>query len=373
MKDKRFNITIEEFDAPCEDHVFSERYQQEKARNLSEFKNRNTAVVRAPFVIAAAISLVVATPFVINAATDGEFFARIWGNQGKEDIAAHEEFVYEAEKDSYYTITYPERDYVAIDPDEAQALIGDYVEHPGISREIDGTTVTVLSVVRDDNAAVVELTFEKEGGVDVLNYSQLDNESKGAWFSDDSTFYIDIGSSGNMYVDLERSTAEKLYCYYYARVSGWLDMTIYQYSCTLGERNELAMAGDDAAVGDLESSKTITTISLECEERVPAAEFANADGGIIEISPISMSIDMGTGLGLTYSETQDPFNIYSVIIYYADGSTYIVDQHNTSKFACDVEIANFNYECGSLGTELYYVFNRYAASKARRGKGRCRR
>ena len=35
-----------------------------------------------------------------------------------------------------------------------------------------------MSAVRDKNAAVVEFTMEKEGGVDVLNYGEKENELK---------------------------------------------------------------------------------------------------------------------------------------------------------------------------------------------------
>lgn len=60
----------------------------------------------------------------------------------------------------------------------AESLIGDSMSYPNITKEIDGTTITILSVVRDNNSAVIEYTLEKAGGVDALNYSQLDNEAK---------------------------------------------------------------------------------------------------------------------------------------------------------------------------------------------------
>lgn len=57
--------------------------------------------MRITSIAVAAAALFVATPFVVNAATNGEFFERIWGMLGKSNIEAHQELVYEAEKNTY--------------------------------------------------------------------------------------------------------------------------------------------------------------------------------------------------------------------------------------------------------------------------------
>lgn len=315
-------------------------------------------------IVAAATVIVIATPFIVNAATNGEFFGRIWGSLGKNDIDAHQELVYESEKDSWYYVDYPARDYDEIDPETAEALIGSCVEDLSIFQEIDGTTITLLSAVRDKNSAVVELSLEKEGGVDCLNYSQLDNESKGAWFSEDSTFVFRIGHSGNLFVDLDRSTDEKLYCYYYVTLNAFgasnLQMEIDQYPCTLGERDALVQQENgDKLIGTIENEKKTIYVDIPCEDCLESIEFANADGGVIEISSISMNIDMNTGLGLTPSEAYDPYNAYSICINFADGSSYTVLEHNCrDKHTCDVEIDNTYYTCGSVNNEYLLIFNR---------------
>ena len=365
MKEDRFNISFDEFRAPCEKHEFSDGYMKTRERNKQKYlynKSRITRITSIAF--AAAAALFVATPFVVNAATDGEFFQRIWGMMGKSNVEAHKELVYEEGKDSWYYIDYPAREYVDVDPETAQSLIGDCVADLNISREVDGTTITVLSAVRDNNSAVVELTLEKEGGVDVLNYSQLDNEAKGAWFSDDSTFYLTIGDSGNMYVDLDRSTEKKLYCYYYVSLNafgkGSLKMEIDQYPCTLGERDALSKKEDaDELIGELESKRKTINVDIPCEKRSQAVEFANSDGGVIEISPISMNIDMNKGLGLTPVEAYDPYRAYKVCIKFDDGSSYTVIEHGfPGVYTCDKEIDNTSYSCGSLNNEYLLVFNR---------------
>ena len=279
-------------------------------------------------------------------------------------MEAHQELVYEAEKDSSYYIAYPARDYAELDPETAKALIGDCVQELSLSQEVDGTTITLLSAVRDNNSAVVALTLEKEGGVDILDYSQLDNEAKGAWFSEKSTFLFNIGYGGNLYVDLDKSTDDKLYCYDYVPLNtfgtGSLRMEIEQYPCTLGERDALLAEeyGSEQAQA-VENGKKTTELRIPCEKRLGSTAFTNAGGGQIEMSPISMNIDMNTGLGLTPGQAYDPYSAYKIVITYRDGSTYTVLEHEyPDVYACDEYIDNTSYSCGSLDNEFLLIFNR---------------
>lgn len=363
MNKDQFDISIEEFDAPGETHEFSERYKKTRERNKQKYLYSRPQWQRIAS-IAAAAALFIATPFVVNAATDGELFERIWGILGKKDVEAHQELVYEAEKDSSYYIAYPARDYAELDPETAKALIGDCVQELSLSQEVDGTTITLLSAVRDNNSAVVALTLEKEGGVDILDYSQLDNEAKGAWFSEKSTFLFNIGYGGNLYVDLDKSTDDKLYCYDYVPLNtfgtGSLRMEIEQYPCTLGERDALLAEeyGSEQAQS-VENGKKTTELRIPCEKRLGSTAFTNAGGGQIEMSPISMNIDMNTGLGLTPGQAYDPYSAYKIVITYRDGSTYTVLEHEyPDVYACDEYIDNTSYSCGSLDNEFLLIFNR---------------
>ena len=363
MNKDQFDISIEEFDAPGETHEFSERYKKTRERNKQKYLYSRPQWQRIAS-IAAAAALFIATPFVVNAATDGELFERIWGILGKKDVEAHQELVYEAEKDSSYYIAYPARDYAELDPETAKALIGDCVQELSLSQEVDGTTITLLSAVRDNNSAVVALTLEKEGGVDILDYSQLDNEAKGAWFSEKSTFLFNIGYGGNLYVDLDKSTDDKLYCYDYVPLNtfgtGSLRMEIEQYPCTLGERDALLAEeyGSEQAQA-VENGKKTTELRIPCEKRLGSTAFTNAGGGQIEMSPISMNIDMNTGLGLTPGQAYDPYSAYKIVITYRDGSTYTVLEHEyPDVYACDECIDNTSYSCGSLDNEFLLIFNR---------------
>ena len=362
MNKDQFDISIEEFDAPGETHEFSERYKKTRERNKQKYLYSRPQWQRITS-IAAAAALFIATPFVVNAATDGELFERIWGILGKKDVEAHQELVYEAEKDSSYYIAYPARDYAELDPETAKALIGDCVQELSLSQEVDGTTITLLSAVRDNNSAVVALTLEKEGGVDILDYSQLDNEAKGAWFSEKSTFLFNIGYGGNLYMDLDKSTDDKLYCYDYVPLNtfgtGSLRMEIEQYPCTLGERDALLAEeyGSEQAQA-VENGKKTTELRIPCEKRLGSTAFTNAGGGQIEMSPISMNIDMNTGLGLTPGQAYDPYSAYKIVITYRDGSTYTVLEHEyPDVYACDEYIDNTSYSCGSLDNEFLLIFN----------------
>ena len=94
MNKYQFDISIEEFDAPGETHEFSERYKKTRERNKQKYLYHRPQWQKIAS-IAAAAALFIATPFVVNAATDGELFERIWGILGKKDVEAHQELVYE--------------------------------------------------------------------------------------------------------------------------------------------------------------------------------------------------------------------------------------------------------------------------------------
>ena len=88
-------------------------------------------------------------------------------------------------------------------------------------------------------------------------------------------------------------------------------------------------------------------------------EFANKGGGFASISPLSLKIDMNTGLGLSEEEAYDPYNAYYVSVNYKDGTKYIVHEHEMEGLhSCDTETDNSSYSCGSTENNLTFVFNR---------------
>lgn len=354
---------FEDFDSNEDKHEFSKEYQMKKKKMLKEYRKSVIAPKRKHYAKVAVIAgvMILASPFAVNAATGGDLFNRIWGNAAKADIASHDEILYDAEKDKEITVTYPARDYVEVDEEEAKELIGDNVSYEPIVEQIGDTTLTILSTVYDGNSAVVEFTLEREGGVNALNYSQLDNEAKGAWFSDESTFWFHFMDCGeNIYVDLAKSTNEKLYCYdYLVAFDGisMLNLEIVEYPNGKG----------NYAIGEDKNIKT-RNVLVPLGEKVTSTQFANADGGTIIVSPMSMKIDMKTGLGLVGDEAGDPGNIYYVNIQYKDGSSYrVIDDIDYTYTEDgteiilnnpDVIVDNTSYACGTLEKELILEFNR---------------
>lgn len=353
MKQEMFDISIEEFDALDGAHEFSEEYKKKKKEMLRGYRK---SVYRAEHgrhrkaAVAAAV-VILSTPVIVKAATGSEFISRIWGTSGKENIDSHEEIIYDEEKDITYTVTYPKREYVDMEADRAEELIGDSISHETVVKELGDTRLTILTAINDGNAAVVEFTLEKEGGVDMLTYSQLDNESKGAWFTERTPFYFQFaGCNESIFVDMNISTKDLLYCYDYMvmdtqeQMKDKLVLEIVQYS-EAGENEEMETIKDTLLV----------PLSREAEK----TEYVNAEGGVISISPLSMKIDVNTGLGLSEDEAYDPWNVYYVAVNYSDETSYVVHEHDIEGVHfCDVEIDNSSYACGDLENHLVYIFNR---------------
>ena len=361
---KLFEISIEEFDKPKENHIFSKRYEKQKEEALNQYRKKMQSRGKVRFAkIAAAVAVVmIVGPLTVNAATNGEMFSRIWGILGKSNIKPHDEVIYEKEKGTSVVVNYPQREYEDIDPETAKKLIGDSVEYPSITREVDGTTISILSVVRDQNSAVIEFSLEKAGGVDALEYSQTSNEGKGATFSENAKFEFFIGNGGFIYVDSDKSTEDKLYCYDYVALgenADELNLEIDEYPCTRGERQTIVDSLDEQALDKLAKDTKTTTVKIPMSKQLKAVPYVNAKNGSLEISPISMKVDMTTGLGLSKDEAIEPYNCYYLSINYKDGTNYVVTEHEKEgEHTCDVDTDNAYYTLGDDAGQLSFVFNR---------------
>lgn len=362
------DISLEDFDSLDGEHEFSEEYKEVKKQMLKNYRKSKMTSKRAGIakVAVAACAVIIGTPFIVNAATNGEFFARIWGNMGRGSIASHDEEVYEEEKNTTYTVTYPQVDYEEADPEKAQELIGENVSFEPVEYTFnDGTKLNILSTVSDGNSAVVEFTLEKEGGVDCLNYSQLDNEAKGAWFKEESSIYCQFEEcSGKIFVDLDKSTDDKLYCYDYMTMDVWghglsgLTLFAQNYPVSRVEYYEMEES-DPEKYKELTDQIKGDKISVPLKEEVAKVEYVCDGDGSVVISPLSMNIDMNKGLGLAGDEAGDPWSAYYVAVHYKDGTDYVVREHEYRDIhSCDVEIDNSAYGCGTLDNHMIYVFNR---------------
>ena len=359
------DISVEEFDHitdGVEDHVFSDRYLAGKEKMMKTYTQKKKAKTTGMFpkIAAAALAIIVASPFVVNAAMGGELFNRIWGNEGKTNVTSHQVKVVESgkidDKGNPVTndVTMPKIEYVAQDPEVAARLLaGKYTTNP-VSTTIGDTTITVETVVRDGMGIVVAYTVERPGGVNCFNYSQFDNEAKGAWFNEDQNimFGFDEGV-GKIWVDLERSTDTKLYCYEYlcdsyalfgpeshSQITDHITLSCQEYTDT---RANIEKANNPK--GDTSYIKDSKSVNIPVADKLGTKVFTSAGNGSIKISPIAMQWD-STGGKAPKGESLD--SVKSLKITYKDGTEYVVYNENT---------ASYGYLCGN-DTGFIVLFNR---------------
>ena len=368
--------SIEEFDAISEEHVFSEQYQREKKKVIRAHSKKKTPRRFFMQAVAAAAACIVLPVVVYAAVTHADFYRNAFGNAGRQSVSAHEE-VLDDGKGGQLTVTYPEREYVPIDEEMAEALIGSNISSEPVEVQINDHTLTINSAVRDENAIVMEFTLACETGVTALNYSELDNEAKGAWRSEESTFSFRVdGTAENIYVDLDKSTETCLHCYYYGLFvfdgpladgkSPTLDITyadeplddIYMNEPLDGSYMDESLDSsymDESLDGTTDKSRIHEAqVAIPAEHTINLLTFTSDAGGVLELSPISLSIDMGKGLGLTNLEAYDPIHLNTMSIHYTDGSSYQV-------YDKDGYVDNTAYMCGGCGaaqTEIMLLFNR---------------
>ena len=274
---------------------------------------------------------------VYAAVTHADFYRNAFGNAGRQSVSAHEE-VLDDGKGGQLTVTYPEREYVPIDEEMAETLIGSNISSEPVEVQINDHKLTINSAVRDENAIVMEFTLECETGVTALNYSELDNEAKGAWRSEESTFSFRVDGYGLFVFDGPLADGK----------SPTLDIT-YADEPLDGSYMDESLDGttDKSRIHEAQ-------VAIPAEHTINLLTFTSDAGGVLELSPISLSIDMGKGLGLTNLEAYDPIHLNTMSIHYTDGSSYQV-------YDKDGYVDNTAYMCGGCGaaqTEIMLLFNR---------------
>ncbi len=358
------DISIEEFDHitdGVEDHVFSDEYQSRKETIMYNAKHKANITKLGVKVAAAASVIAIAAPFAVNAATGGELFNRIWGNAGKDTVESHSEVYVEDGKirDDGTPVTHevimPRIEYVEADPEAAARLIGDKFTTEPVVCTVGDTTITVESVVRDGIGIVAAYTIEREGGVNCFNYSQFDNEAKGAWFSEDTNILFGFNEgTGKIWVDLENSTDDKLCCYEYMCDNSVLfgtaafdpitdHITLFTQEYTMSRSD---MYTEAAEKGDHDQFiKEQNEYVIPVAGKLDTKMFYSSDNGSIKISPIAMVWDSTGGTEIK-GETILPET--SLKITYNDGTEYLVFDENTS---------SVGYVCGT-DTGFIVLFNR---------------
>lgn len=250
------------------------------------------------------------------------------------------------EKEPVKIAEMPETEYMEVDLLEAEELIGDRLMDEPIVKKIGEHTLTIQGFVYDENSAMMYFTLERKGGVTALAYDEYQN----AWgtsvqFTDVFAFGTkgvkDALGADNIYVDLEKSTEEKLYCYDYIAFS---NAVFDSESDTLFPWLELVLFSEDGADSSEEPKRE--KINLTDKEPLDMAGMVSKDGGSLGISPISLRIGMGNGLSVD--------GIEEIRIKYQDGSSYTVKNDRKN-------ILNMGYYLGDLDSSII-VFNRLVNS-----------
>ena len=308
-----------------------------------------------------AAAVVVASPFVVNAATGGELFNRLWGNEGKKNVETHNEVVVEDGKYDdkgnpvTYEVTMPKIEYVAQNPEVAERLLaGKYTTEP-VSTTIGDTTITVETVVRDGMGIVAAYTVERAKGVNCYVYSQEENEAKGAFFNEDQNIMFGFQEGhGKIWVDLEKSTDTKLYCYEYM----FEDYTVFgsEFAKPITDHITLyCVEFNDTRTniektltekGDTSYIKDEKSVVIPVADKLDSKTFTSANGGTVKISPIAMQWD-STGGEEPKGEALDSVTMFKIT--YKDGSEYLVYE--------DDKVASYGYICGT-DTGFIALFNR---------------
>ena len=361
-------ITIAEFDAMDGEHVFSKEYEQKKQSMLDAFKSQSLKKQKNKVkrvAVAAAAALIVIPATVYAASTHTQFFDNMFGNSTKKNMESYDQEIENGSGDGTVTVTVPSKEYVSVDSETAETLIGEQISDEPIVKQLGDHTLTIESVVYDKHAAMVSFTLEREGGVTMLDGDALTNQTKGAYFSNEAEYFFGVfgekngdGGNGCIYIDFERSTSEKLYCYQYVLLGTLQEdegivLNITHFPSTMESLNNMT----EEELSAFEEKTTEESVQLSNKEKVSAVEFVSEEGGYLEVSPISLVVDMAKGLGLSYSpdgeeysEASDPIWMKKMELQYKDGSSYLVEDQ-------DNYVDNTGYVC-QFDTLYRVAFNR---------------
>lgn len=339
-----------------------ERLQDTYSRIRTQNKTRTThakkswrKITAAAAVAALTLTVTGGTAAAAYLSEHTDFFQGMFGNTTKSS-QEHTQVLADPDKDDGMMADLPGKEYVPVDEEKADALIGGNVTEVNITKEIGGHTLTIENIVTDGNGMLMSMTLEKPGGVTALYADDETNRTKGAYFSPESSFsfFIEdqngIPSGEFMYVDTEKSTPDKYYIYDYM-IWGSTESTpiqprlhIYTYPVTLGELQEINET-DTEKRDQIEVTEDYVDLP-QCEN-VPMQSLNQDDTWICSYSPISMSINMSAQA--PEEEAQDPYCIKYIELKYKDGTNYTIFKQD--------ELDNTGYICG-VDTEFRLTYNR---------------
>ncbi len=339
----------------------------EQKRSQRPPRRRRFSYAAATIAVAACLTV----PGAVYAAANLDFFDAMFGNSTKKSTP-----VIETEVDTGKTnedgtpkmadVTIPSREFVSVDPQQAQDLTGGGCISEPIVKKLGDHTLTVENMVYDKNGAVITFTLERSGGVTMLIGDADTNVRKGAYFAEDRNYGFSFGTTGdifggsNIYVDTEKSTADKMCCTAYLLWSNQLPdgvfpmLSIAKYP---GSLKEVSVKKDEWTEEEWSQKMEEFYAKTEMEEIVltdqPAIPVQKLEG-YITYSPISLGVDLSKGLGLSEADAYDPVNLSHLEIRFQDGSNYVISD-------AENHIENSGYVLGGVGDpQTWYMtaFNR---------------
>ncbi len=325
----------------------NERINETYKMLLTEQKNQHSPVRRKKHsYIAAAIAVFscLFIPTVVYAAVNSEFLDGMFGNTTKKSTPAVTKEI-DNQKGGTTSVTFPSREYVSVDPKEAEELIGSGVISEPIEIQLGEHTLRIENMIYDKNSAFMYFTLKREGGVTMLIGNEKTNQSKGAYFNEDDLWVFTLETTdgtqygSNIYIDTEKSTEDMFYCYAYMlsfeelKEGEFPVLKLYKYPCSRIEWTK--KHGKEGIPVEEE------IVSLTDEPPLPVKKIDAGENGYIEYSPVSIAIDMSKGLGLSEEEASDFVSRSHLEIKYKDGTSYVIYDSGDN-------VDNTSYE---LGTE----------------------
>lgn len=327
-------------------------YEILRSRSKSETKKQ----YKFPKVAVAAITAVIMISTGVYASIRSDFFEGMFGNTTKTSTPAQPVSIDDG-KGGTVDVVIPSKEFVDVDEERAQELLGDYVLEEPIVKELGEHTLTVENFLYNELGGLMYFTLEREGGVTALAGNEDTNLAKGVNFTDEADFYfnVEIGEQivghENVYVDMQQSTAEKMYCYSYFLWSEEIDVQqkpylfIQKYPCTRGEMDGM----NEEELTKMWENTVEEKVTITEKEAVPTKTLDLGEKGSLRISPFAMAFDIPKMLGLSNLDI-DPWNVKHVEIQYKNGESYVVEDKNEN-------INNTGYV---IGCDPYYkvAFNR---------------
>lgn len=171
-------------------HVFSDAYKRRKQALLSEVRESNAAAGPSASgtrfgwrAAAVAAAVCIALPVTAHAvASHAELFDNMFGIGFRESVPPTQANVEsDGSQTDEITVTLPAKNYVDVNPEVAEDLLGKYVTDEAVTVEsADGHVLTIADAMRSDFALVYRFTLEREDGVTALEWDEVTNRDKGA-------------------------------------------------------------------------------------------------------------------------------------------------------------------------------------------------